>query len=299
MTLPDWLTAKDSKLWSTFSRIGAIFSIVTPLVTLIVVLIGGASSTPPIVLAAYVCVLTSILVVVLIRQENRYMVEFKKYEAEKQTFQRLTQYGPAGLPMRRAFSFVAAASWHLVKGDGSRDAFRLRLKDSLEFFASAFTTITGSKCRASIKLIQIPPDTTSGREMQVVTLCRDENSAYPEIREPDRLVDNTDFKQIFIEDKRFFFCNDLRARVSRGYRNSHWNERTFEEDSFEYKATIVWPIERGEYDTQSNESREIIGFLCIDTLKVGAFSDMYDPSIGAAFSQALYLALHHFRETQT
>jgi hypothetical protein len=42
----------------------------------------------------------------------------------------------------------------------------------------------------------------------------------------------------------------------------------------------------------------VIGFLFVDTMATNAFRAAYDVPIGAAFSQALHLALHKFRESK-
>jgi hypothetical protein len=277
-----WLTNEDSKLWAMTSRIGSVFGVVTPLVTVPVLIIAGNTSVPATILAIYVCVLSSVLIVLFIRQENRYLREMR--------------YAGALLPMRKAFGEVANASWNLFHDDPSQDAFRLRLGESLRRFAEAFTLITGSQCRACIKLIQAPENPANGHDMLVSTLCRDHEGSDPPRHAPDRIADNTDFKQIFTEDMACFFCNDLPAKLSQGYKNSHWDEHAIEIGKFDYRATIVWPIERGTRTGTHDVPREIIGFLCIDTLKTNSFHPTYDEALGAAFAQALYLVLHRFRE---
>ena len=281
--MPNWLVGQESKMWFALVRLSAVFGIVTPVGTIVMTIVTGSISAPAVILALYVCALTTFLVVLLIRMENRSHRELR--------------YGPATMPVRKAFTAVASASWNLFQGDPSQEAFRLRLQESLRYFAEAFTLITGAKCRASIKLIQAPLTPAHDElDIRVRTLCRDGTDTSRPPHEVDRIGDNTDFKQIFTEAKAYFICNDLPKQLSKGYHNSHWDARTFEEESFDYKATIVWPIERTEVAAfEGSSSREIIGFLCVDTLNTGAFHPTYDVALGGAFSQALHLALHQFR----
>lgn len=285
--VPTWLTSQDSKLWPALGRVSAVFGIVTPLGAIATFIATGHFSAPAIILSAYICVLVTVLVALLLRQERQYLREVR--------------YAPAMLPMRKAFSEVANASWHVFHGEDSQDAFRLRLRESLRRFAEAFTLITGNQCRACIKVIQAPSDpVTGGHELLVSTLCRDNEGTDPPRHAPDRIGDNTDFKQIFTENKACYFSNDLLAQLNRGYRNSHWQEHDIENGTLDYRATIVWPIEHNSTSPlDPHIPREIVGFLCVDTLTPGAFLQTYDEAIGAAFAQALYLAMHRFRESSS
>ena len=279
---PLWLTSQDSKLWPALSRVSIIFGIVTPIVAIVAFVATGQLSVPAIILSVYICVLVTVLLVLLLRQENRYLRE--------------ARYAPAMLPMRKAYGEIANASWNLFQNESSQDAFRVRLRESLRRFAEAFTLITGSQCRACIKVIQAATEPVVSQDLVVSTLCRDNEGVEPPRHTPDRIGDNTDFKQIFTENKTCFFSNDLIGQLNHGYRNSHWQESDIENGMLDYVATIVWPIERGDtspFDQQAH--REIIGFLCVDTLQKGSFLQTYDDALGAAFAQALYLAIYRFR----
>lgn len=279
---PSWLTSQESTFWTVLSRVGVTCGIITSIVTIVALVLTGKKDAPATILAIYICIFSTLLLFLLLRQENRYRREVK--------------YAPATGPMRRAFACVAEASWNLFNGDSSKEAFRLRLRESLQHFSAAFSLITDDTCRASIKLIRLPEAAQIAlHDIQVFTLCRDddENGIHEGQVKPDRIVDNTDFKQIFQDAAAHFFCNDLPSQITKGYRNSHWDERLIEAGEFDYRATIVWPIQRDpSFRVDKQEPQEVIGFLCVDTLTVGAFHRVYDVSIGAAFSQALHLALH-------
>jgi hypothetical protein len=290
------------------TRTATLLGIVFPVATIASLLATGSGTVPATILSIYVCALATALVFVLIRQENRYYNELisredryeneiKKFQSKIAEFQRITQYGPATMPMRAAYTSVAEASWNLFQGDRSQTTFRLHLQEALRYFAEAFLITTGYRCRASIKVIRDPSNNANPNDLEVATLCRDTHDPEKARVEPDRIVDNTDFKQIFREPRGFFICNDLpAARISKGYKNSHWNEQVIENESFEYRATIVWAIDRAAPDlADGKDAREIIGFLCVDTLQTSAFHDTYDVALGAAFSQVLHLALHRYR----
>lgn len=283
VNIPALLATPDSKPWLVIGRISSIFGIVGCVGAIIALMATGSYSIPALVLAVYVCILATVLLILLLRQENRYIRE--------------ARYAAATLPMWKAFSEVANASWMLFHGEGSQDAFRLRLRESLRRFAEAFTVVTGTQCRACIKLIHVPEDHASPHSYVVSTLCRHEEEAEPPRHRPDQIGDNTDFMQIFTENKPTFFSNNLIAQLKQGYRNSHWREEDVQNDRFDYVATIVWPIERGSTSSDQPSEREIVGFLCVDTLKAGAFVKTYDEALGASFARALFLAMYRFRET--
>ena len=187
MKVPQWLTSQDSKFWPALSRVSSIFGIGAPIAAIIAYVATGTFSIPALIIAIYLCGLVTVMMALLLRQESRYLRE--------------ARYAPAMLPMRRAFSEVTNASWQLYYGDGSQDAFRIRLRESLRRFAEAFTLITGTQCRACIKLVQYPSGATQGHDLVVSTLCRDNEDGEPPRHTPDRIGENTDFKQIFTENK--------------------------------------------------------------------------------------------------
>lgn len=309
MTLvPDWLGSQDSRFWSVMARLAAITGLIFPIAAVASFFLTSSPTTPTLILAIYVCILATTLIVLLIKQENRYIDQVKQYQAEYinevKAYQakldvahREMRYGPAAMPMRRAFAKVANATWHLVQGESSQAAFRIHMQESLRYFSEAFTLITGATCRSSIKLIAAPLAGTHKNDITVSTFCRNDDEPEETRHAPDRIGDNTDFKQIFEEAAANFFCNDLPARLSKGYRNSHWDEHTIEAGTFGYRATIVWPIGRsGDIGFESGNVPEIIGFLCVDTFETNVFHQTYDVALGSAFSHALHLALYRFRD---
>lgn len=286
MRLPAWLTNQDSVAWPAISRVSSIFGLIAPIAAIVTFIATNNFTVPALIIAIYLCVLVTTLTALLIRQERRYLRE--------------ARYAPALLPLRRAYSEVARSSFGLYYGDRSQEAFRLGLQESLRRLAEAFTLITGTQCRACIKVIQAPSTSPAGDDILVSTLCRGNEDVGAPRHAPDRVGDNTDFRQIFADNRSHFFSNNLPGDLSRGYKNSHWNERDIQDGTVDYRATIVWPIERGPISRLDHDvPREIIGFLCVDTQSTGVFLESYDVALGASFAQALYLALHRLRELVT
>lgn len=159
--------------------------------------------------------------------------------------------------------------------------------------------ITGTQCRACIKVIQAATEPVDSHDLLVSTLCRDNEGTEPPRHAPDRIGENTDFRQIFTENKVCYFSNDLLGQLNLGYHNSHWGENDIAKGTLDYVATIVWPIEHSnESAVEGQQRREVVGFLCVDTLAKGAFLKTYDTALGGAFAQALYLAIKRFRDVQ-
>jgi hypothetical protein len=278
----------QTKLWGNLSILAVLVTVITPLVVLITFLVSHSANIPATILAVYACFLISALLFMLIRQEARYRREIR--------------YAPAMVPLRKAFASLADASWTLLEGDGSEESFLLHLRESLRFLAEAFSLITNETCRASIKMtsasaIGDEPEPGRALDVEVVTLCRNTDEDEAQHIERDRIGNNTDFRQIFTENAVYFFCNNLPAQLNRGYQNSHWDARIIQANTFDYRATIVWPIARSRLiDRRAREQREIIGFLCVDTPATDVFNETYDVPLGAAFSQALHLTLLRFRD---
>lgn len=280
-----WTTSSGSRLWSMLSHLGTLVSILTPIVTIGAIILTGNADIPATILAVYVCLLVTVLLLLLLRVEGRYRRE--------------ARYAPAMIPARKAFASLAGASWIMIEGDGSEGSFLLHLRESLRLIAETFSLITDAPCRASVKIITAGSTDIASHDIQVVTVGRSVDLEDAKPADRDRIGNNTDFRQIFTGNAPYFFSNDLVAQLAKGYQNSHWDERTIEERKFDYVATIVWPIGRSKSaNSHGNAHREIVGFLCVDTLAVGVFNETYDVPLGAAFAQALDLAIQRFRVRQ-
>jgi len=278
--------SEPSRLGVALSAVATLVTILTPVVGVLTFVLIHTTTIPSIILAAYLCFLVTLLLALLIRQETRYHRE--------------SRYAASMIPVRKAFSSLADASWTLIEGDRSEETFLHYLGEALRFLAETFTLITDSSCRASVKMA-MASEPGSGRDadVQVITLCRNEPVDNAD-NHRDLISNNTDFRQIFVETSLYFLCNDLPAQLNKGYQNSHWDEKLIQAGIYEYRSTIVLPIGKSRIlnSQKGAPQREIIGFLCIDTQVTNAFSATYDIPIGQAFAQALHLALSRFRSKQ-
>ena len=133
-------------------------------------------------------------------------------------------------------------------------------------------------------------------DVHVHTLCRSDDEDPGELARYDRVDNNTDFKDIFEDNAAYFFRNDLPAELGKGYQNSHWDAKTIRLGEFKYRSTIVWPVAKPRpFGPHERERREIIGFLCVDSIETNTFNETYDVPIGMAFSGMLHVALSRFR----
>ncbi len=263
--VPHWLTTERSPFWTATSRLVLILGLLVNLTTLLILVLTRGHSATEVILSTYVGILTIIFLVLLFRQQGEY--------------HRKSQYGPAMVPFRKAFYSLAEASWNIFeRNDTGRHVFHSRIKESLNYIAETFTLVTESSCRASIKLISFPISAEDANDARVTTWCRDNDGSTRHSRNQiDRVGDNTDFSQLLSENETYFFHNDLPKAISQGYKNSHSTAETIQNQSFEYRSTIVWPIGQRSYAGVDNTDEfEVIGFLCVDSMAVNSFNETYD-----------------------
>jgi hypothetical protein len=152
---------------------------------------------------------------------------------------------------------------------------------------TVFSRTTDTPCRVTIKQLQLEHDV-----LQVFDLKRSQGKSRRHVI--DRVEENSDFEAICSGSEAFFFSNDLPALAAEGiYENSH----AVPGEALPYSSTIVWPI-RKVLDDPSDamtlktlvEDQDILGFLCVDAKKKGAFSEN-DRQLGAAIADTLYALL--------
>lgn len=166
------------------------------------------------------------------------------------------------------------------------------LRDALSSFSTAFSIVTGTNCRASIKTI------VKGKNSGIFyaqDMCNS-NNGFEGAGKKNSIQDNTDFKYLFNHEGNYYFCNDLTNES--GYINSNWPCVDSERKTFlknkdnNYRSSIVWPI-RGK---TTEEKPSVLGFLCIDSKSKGVFSRRYDIDFGAIVADTLYSFLLRFTE---
>lgn len=210
--------------------------------------------------------------------------------------------------MERAHRRLSEATDRLLYGSGDRDDFYANVQESLSAFAEAFTLVTGSNCRATIKEVYyedwLPPparpgaSANSGELILAATLMRSEvDSNYSVASEESIRVDeNSDFEEV-LRTGAVFFSNDLPSLWESGkYQNSHWGPELRSTRVFPYESAIVWPIRVDPRRPTSGASPTVIAFLCVDTQRKRAFVRRADIALGASYAHALYPGLYYARE---
>ena len=196
---------------------------------------------------------------------------------------------------------------------------RQNLRECLNSFASIFTHLTGTQCRATIKMIE--PGAAHDEKPVVYTLMRDSDSesavgaedAKRREKGQDLLEANTDFSTVFGESgQRWFFCNDLPALSSymnsqapnlsqrnlsgfRGALNAFWAI----DWTLPYRSNIVWPIRQTAIVEEIDSEFRFVGFLTIDSPRKNAFDVKLDTYLGASVADSLYYMLVRLDEVGT
>ena len=188
--------------------------------------------------------------------------------------------------------------WDILNSNsGNRFSEEFFLKEIISILtdmSSMFTLLTGTSCRATIKVVK-----KSGEKVYICTLARDEKSWSDLVHEEDKkrcednkdpLEKNSDFYFLYYKygerGKRWFFSNDLtslsnysNSRINGVINKKNWN--------LPYVSTIVWPIQ-GKIEG----SRYCLGFLCIDSPIKNVFVESSDGEVGSAVADMLFDVLY-------
>jgi hypothetical protein len=172
----------------------------------------------------------------------------------------------------------------------------IHIRNSLIEMASAFTLITGHKCRACIKLLAIRDGKLdkSNTINNLVVYNYKRNSGAVKSNDIYFVKDSSDFKELLKDpDHSVFFKNVLPYK---GYVNSSYTDEQIKNEEMAYFSTIVWPIrkvldEDAEDVTPMMEDQDIIGFFCIDSLEKNIYNREKDVEIGHAYADVLYTIL--------
>jgi len=191
------------------------------------------------------------------------------------------------------------------------------VQECLNRFASVFTLLTGTKCRATLKMIE--PGKTTDKPV-VYTFMRDIDSERffkddddeRRAKGADLLEDNTDFSSVFgTKGERWFFCNDLTAQTN--YLNSRDKNLTKRDLAglrafmnlwkptdwnLPYSSTIVWPI-RHKGNVPLGAGFSFLGFLTIDSRHRGVFDIKFDTHLGASVADSFHHMLVRLIEVGT
>jgi hypothetical protein len=188
------------------------------------------------------------------------------------------------------------------------DRIQMACRDMVTTLANAMSLVTGTRCAACIKVI------VQGQRPKIVTLCRDQGSRD---RDSDKkVVDhwmdaNTDFEEVAkaaATPRKSFFENNLPRR--REYKNTSFEVygRPYAEAGFlsdwrrnltwplPYKSTIVLPIGPVHVDSDSDDQRELAGFLCVDSGARRVFARRYDEELTRGVGEALYAVIRRYTD---
>jgi hypothetical protein len=253
-------------------------------------LVGQATELWVTILVIWLCVLSFGLFVALFVLERRYRSLMQRIRTK---YYRRAAFAEAARSLRKAHKALRDATYNFHEGQPHMEDY-LR---SLDCMQTAYTVIAGAECRVSVKELRHLDDPTEGQfyvqQFYVQTFGRSRNSQAPNRApedEPAPVISNTDFLTLF-EDagKTWFACNDLTQLPN--YTNSNWDANTVAEQRYDYVATLVWPIRKDYTDENAVTQHDLVGYLCVDTLKADAFDKGTDFSFGAAFADTLYTFL--------
>lgn len=259
----------------------------TSILGLLVVLFAEWQWDTTAIPVAYLCALSLFLLVRYVRQE------------------RWARYAEGVRVMDRALRRLKELTDRRLFGNAAQEDTLSNLQESLSAFAEAFTLVTGTDCRATIKEVYsesvlVPGSAiqTFDRELWVATVARSDIDASRRVSQesPDRVTENTDFAHVVSNLKPYFSGNLPKAWLAREYDNSHWSEDLRKSRDFPYRSTIVWPIEVDRPSTARSSTDDdgddpVIAILCIDSRKRHAFRASADVQFGSLFAHALYPVL--------
>lgn len=185
---------------------------------------------------------------------------------------------------------------------------RSNIAKVLDQFAFSFSMLTGTNCRTSIKLIFLDEGETSN-EPYVSTYVRDQISSQSEGDRDtkrrdggmDAIRDNTDFKVILKNGKRWFSANNLPTLSNYentsdpglmdrhlGFIESILNHVKPVKWNLPYTSTFVWPIQKRLLDEVDGTEFAILGFLTVDSPSRRVFNEKHDAFFGAAVADTLF-----------
>jgi hypothetical protein len=272
---------------------------VSSIVGLVLALLAEFRWDASAILLSYLCGLSLYLMLRYVRQE------------------RWARYAEGVRVMDRAMGRVKEVTDRRLFGSLAQEDAISALQESVESFAEAFTLVTGTNCRASIKEVfwEETAATKPGRgtlemakELWVATLVRsdiDESRRVSE-EEPDRVSENSDFNFVVTSVKPFYGSDLPKAWDAGKYQNSHWDDELRQSRDFKYRSAIVWPIgvdrptdPRRRKDSENRDGDDpVIALLCIDSKRAHAFRPTTDIQFGSLYAHAVYPVLNFDRGSE-
>lgn len=172
------------------------------------------------------------------------------------------------------------------KDENPKELVRNLLRHNLIELASLFRTMSGADCRVCVKMIYTHVDKTGAKQRAVKAIVRSDTINSDSREYPDRVDQNTDFNAILINREKYWFSGNIHDRSRlRIYSNTS--------PSYSYSSVIVWPLRTFEAGSSEDGDRpkdklgDVIGFLCLDSEVVDAFSRDREVIIGWWFVDTL------------
>lgn len=236
------------------------------------------------------------------------MLKYKKMVFERQQMTSFTYHKLTHISRDLYFDIM---KYHKDKSESIRnlsDTYKTQISIILTHLCSMMEKYCGQKMSACIKLITHPE--ANIEDITLNTLCRSNTSesnrgTYESTNKKINLIDNTDFLYIidpnndsnlnyFYKGNLIDYDKELRKNGKR-YKNSNDNWKN------DYVGTIVVPIQienKRLYDSASEDSFHIIGFLCIDSKSPSAFLKRQETSnvdMLKSFADIIYILLSQYQ----
>lgn len=223
------------------------------------------------------------------------------------TYARTARYGRA-IPNLNA---IHADLFQLVSRSSSPVQAEIRSSGqrTVDHLSDILSLVSNRRCAVCVKLV-----TAEEHEQQfrATTLWRSHNSQDREAQTQrlDHWLDrNTDFEDLFADQRRYFFSNWLPG--IRGYKNSSFEAYGFPPQShflyglvrhfgwtLPYRSTIVCAIRpRPAVPVDEDATQNLIGYLCVDSRRSRTFSEDDDVALLQGVAESLYPVIRFMRES--
>lgn len=200
------------------------------------------------------------------------------------------------------------------------EVVKTKTREILDQLALIFVSLTGTRCRTSIKLIYPVGDEayyfTFTRDHTSLEHCRERDDQRAE-RNHDPLKKNAQFSKLFDHSSgtRTYFCNDLScdpAFTSTSFTayDPHWAETGLHEKKnlfgklklrrwpLPYRSTICCVIRHGAASFLPGLKPLVLGFVTVDSESRNVFEPRWDPPLLSMVADNLFHPLKQYLEIQ-
>ncbi len=286
-------------LWviNIISFISAILTIISTVFTFFSIYKGWSNS--------YKYVFASLCVFILLL-----LFRMRKYQKLAFDRQQITSFVYHKLTHVSRDLYFDIMRYHKDKEENIRtltDTYKSQLSILLSHLCEMMEKYCGQKVSSCIKLITLPE--AKIEDITLTTFCRSNTSETTrglyESNNIIKLCENTDFLYIVDPNRdsniNYFYQGNLKVyekelkKQKKHYKNTNSN---WEDD---YIGTIVVPIQiehKRLYDTLSEDSLHVIGFLCVDSQSSSAFLNRQEKAnvnMLKSFADMIYILLSQYQ----